>query len=72
VKKLLVCLVLLGAFTRLGFWINGGQNERYDNSETPRDIICTICDDAFTGIGDLCRSCVSVMEKVGKKWGYTR
>ena len=72
-KKLIIGLVILSMLIRIGFVRSGESNdEGQDNDSASRHILCDICEGAFTGFGDLCRSCVSVMEKVGKKWGYTR
>jgi len=31
------------------------------------DLICDICDDVFSGIGDLCGTCMDVVQKIGKQ-----
>tara|TARA_R110000824_G_scaffold11293_5_gene49342 strand:+ start:1647 stop:1859 length:213 start_codon:yes stop_codon:yes gene_type:complete len=70
VKKLIIALVLLLAVARLGNWIKG-DNTRYEKAEA-KDTICCICDDVVAGIGDLCGSCISSVQKIGKKWGYDK
>lgn len=66
-KKVLLALIVVGALARIGFWLKGGDDEGRYSDQSGSELICNICDDVFSGIGDLCGSCMDIVQKIGRQ-----